>query len=272
MSLHFRHRFAPFESPSWSRIAKPESKLNRTTRDFFREEVDVSELPKNKNRKTDLKIQYQKVLEFSLTVSLVLLIAAFQVARYVSLAPPETRVSEVTIQVTDIPPTEQRIHTPQRPPLPSVPIPTLEESVPEDVTIEPTELNLDLTTVPPPPPPNEEDDDIFGAKYFVPYDEPPAPIGGMAAIHKHLVYPELARRAGIEAMVVVAVLVGVDGTVLKTRILKSSGTQVGFEEAAISAIRQVKWKPAKQRDQAKKVWVSIPVKFQLRDRGPVSLR
>jgi len=38
---------------------------------------------------------------------------------------------------------------------------------------------------------------------------------------------------------------------------------MGFSEAAQKAVMLVKWKPAKQRDRAVKVWVSVPVRFQL---------
>jgi TonB family protein len=38
----------------------------------------------------------------------------------------------------------------------------------------------------------------------------------------------------------------------------------GFSEAAAKAVKQVRFKPAKQRDQAIGVWIAIPINFRLR--------
>jgi protein TonB len=90
-------------------------------------------------------------------------------------------------------------------------------------------------------------------------------IGGMAALKKYLEYPEIARKAGIEAQVVVGVLVDEKGNTVKTQILKGTGSKLGFEEAASKALMRMKWKPAYQRDKPVKVWISIPVRFKLQD-------
>ena len=111
----------------------------------------------------------------------------------------------------------------------------------------------------PPPPPSPGDEDVI----FVAYDKPPQPIGGFAAIQQNLVYPEIARRAGIEGTVIVHAQIGVNGEVVNTRILNSLGENNGCDEAAIAAIKAVKWQPAKAKGQPVSVWVSIPMKFKL---------
>lgn len=116
-----------------------------------------------------------------------------------------------------------------------------------------------LSEVPPPPPPMASGE---GAQ-FVPYDEPPSPIGGFKAIQEKLVYPELARKAGIEGTVLVYAQIGVDGQVLATRILQSLGENNGCDEAAMAAIKATKFVPAKQKNRPVPVWVSIPVRFKL---------
>jgi protein TonB len=78
-----------------------------------------------------------------------------------------------------------------------------------------------------------------------------------------LKYPEIARKAGIEGTVYVEAVIDEKGNVVQTAIMKSLGHS-GCDEAAIAAIRSVKWKPAKQRDRAVKVRISIPVKFRLK--------
>lgn len=77
-------------------------------------------------------------------------------------------------------------------------------------------------------------------------------------------YPEMAQKAGIEGEVYVKVYVDKNGDVLKAIVLKDSGANVGFEEAAIAAALKGKWKPAMQNKQPVGVWVAYPIKFSLR--------
>ena len=98
---------------------------------------------------------------------------------------------------------------------------------------------------------------------FVPFNEPPEPIGGFAAIQRNLVYPEAARRAGIEGTVILHVLIDENGNVADTWVLKSLGNS-DCDEAAVAAIKKTKWKPAMQNGKPVKVRISVPVIFRLR--------
>ncbi len=209
-----------------------------------------------KNPDVSLKLKYRKVLELSLVSALLIMVITFQSLRAINMAATETKTPDVQIEVADIPLTEQ-IKRPPPPPRPSIPIPTESEDVPEDLTIETTDL--DLTDIPPPPPPPEEEDEL---NIFVAYDEAPSPIGGFLAIQRALRYPEIARKAGIEGRVIVQVQISVKGRVVNAKVIKSLGHS-GCDEAAIKAIKSVKWKPALQRDKPVKVWVAIPVIFKL---------
>ena len=213
-----------------------------------------------KKPEADLKLKYRKVLEVSLVISLFFLILIFQFFPSFETNQDIAKAADIEIFVQDIPQTEQIKNAPP-PSRPSIPIPSESEDIPDDLTIESTEL--DLSELPPPPPPPA--DDIEGSYVFIPFDEPPTPQGGYPAILKNLRYPEIARKAGMEGSVVVGVLIDKTGKPLRTQILKGSGTQVGFEKAAEEAVMATKWNPAKQRDMAIKVWVSIPVRFQLRN-------
>jgi len=75
-------------------------------------------------------------------------------------------------------------------------------------------------------------------------------------------YPDMARTAGIEGQTVVEALVGTDGTVGDARVLKSSGN-ASLDQAAVDAAMRATFTPAKQRDMAVRVWVSIPFRFTL---------
>lgn len=210
-----------------------------------------------KNPKADLRLRYKKTVEMGLVISLALTLIVFYGFRNLGTTTQLLEVDLPEIKVEEIPPTEQ-IKRPPPPARPSVAIPTDDEDIPEDETIDITEINFDEIPEPPPPPEADESSNIFVA-----YDEPPEPIGGFAAIQRNLEYPEIARKAGIEGRVIVNVLVDTDGRVVETKILKSLGHS-GCDEAAVKAIRSVRWKPAKQRDRPVKVWVGIPVIFKLK--------
>jgi protein TonB len=163
------------------------------------------------------------------------------------------------VQVEEIPQTQQSRSAPA-PSRPSVPIASEDEDLPEDETIDFTDLDLESEPPPPPPPPDQIDDSV---PVFVPHDEPPQPIGGYQAIQRKLVYPEIARKAGVEGRVMIWAQIGEDGSVVRTRVMKSLGPN-GCDEAAMKAIRDVKWKPAMQRDKPVRVWVAVPVDFRLK--------
>jgi protein TonB len=212
-----------------------------------------------KNPKVDLRLKYTKTIELALIIALALLIIIFQGFKRFDQDVRKVEKIDLEINVEKIEQTEQQKRAPA-PSRPSIPIESEDEDIPEDATIETTDI--DLTELPPPPPPPQDEVDE-SAQIFVAYDEPPAPIGGFAAIQRNLVYPEIARKAGVEGRVVVHCLIDRQGRVVQTKILKSLGNN-GCDEAAVAAIKSVKWKPAKQRDKPVKVWVAIPVVFQLK--------
>ncbi|MCX6832297.1 MAG: energy transducer TonB [candidate division Zixibacteria bacterium] len=77
-------------------------------------------------------------------------------------------------------------------------------------------------------------------------------------------YPEMARKAGIEGKVYVEVLIDTRGKVRDARIIRDSGANAGFEEAAIEAAWKGEWRPAMQNKQPVAVRVSYPVVFKLK--------
>jgi len=210
-----------------------------------------------KNPKYDLRLQYKKVIEIALTFALLICIILFQAFKKIERKNVEKQIELEKIEAEEIPQTQQE-KLPPPPSRPAIPIESESEDIPDDVTIDDTEINFE--ELPPPPPPPVEDET---ASFFVAYDEPPEPIGGFMAIQKKLVYPEIARKAGIEGTVTVQAQISEKGEVINTRILVPLGNS-GCNEAAIAAIKAVRWKPAKQRDKPVTVWVSIPVRFKLK--------
>ena len=207
----------------------------------------------------ELKLRYRRVLELGLIISLILHIFLLQASKKVKEKAIKRTVKLEAVQVEEIPQTQQSRSAPA-PSRPSVPIASEDEDLPEDETIDFTDLDLESEPPPPPPPPDQIDDSV---PVFVPHDEPPQPIGGYQAIQRKLVYPEIARKAGVEGRVMIWAQIGEDGSVVRTRVMKSLGPN-GCDEAAMKAIRDVKWKPAMQRDKPVRVWVAVPVDFRLK--------
>ena len=92
-------------------------------------------------------------------------------------------------------------------------------------------------------------------------DSLPSPIGGMTAIQKNIHYPEIARRAGIEGTVYLTVDIDENGNVTNTNVMQGIGA--GCDEAAIDAIKNVKFNPAIRDRVPVKYKITIPVKFKL---------
>ena len=78
------------------------------------------------------------------------------------------------------------------------------------------------------------------------------------------VYPAMAERAGIEGVVWVRALVDKEGKVRDAIVEKASGTNAGFEDAALEAAFKNRFKPAIQNGRPVAVWVSYKVVFELK--------
>ena len=211
---------------------------------------------------------YRKTLELGLVISLVVMITLLQLSKRMNERRTVIGVTKFSLDVVDSMPQTMQRQSAMAPSRPSVPIASEDEEIPEDETIEFT--NLDYEEVPPPPPPlPPAQDEWVSIPMFVAYDEPPEPIGGFAAIQKHLVYPEIGRLAGVQGKVILWVQVGKDGETKQIKVAKSMGLD-DFNQAAIKAVLSVRWKPAKQRDIPVTVWISVPIQFVLKDRVKVS--
>jgi protein TonB len=98
-------------------------------------------------------------------------------------------------------------------------------------------------------------------KYLLKAEVMPEPVGGMSTIQKRVIYPEIARKAGIEGKVYVQAFIDEKGDVIKTKILKGIGS--GCDESAMKAVKETKFTPAKQSGKFVKVQVVVPVLFKL---------
>ena len=198
-----------------------------------------------------LKFKYPVIIRLSTLFSIILLILIFLIyPRYLGLiALEDVELQEIIIE--NIPQTQQ-IEKPPPPARPSVPVESEDEDIADDLTIEETDLDSFEAWDAPPPPPE-------GPRVkFIPYDDPPQPLSSIRPV-----YPEIAQEAGIEGTVVVQVFVDKKGRVKDTLVLKGI-PNTGLDEAAVTAIKKTRFRPAKQRESAVGVWISIPVNFRLK--------
>lgn len=83
-----------------------------------------------------------------------------------------------------------------------------------------------------------------------------------------LVYPEMARIAGIEGKVFVRVLIGEDGRTMKAEIVKRVPADCNhFDKEAIRIAMETKYSAGMQNGKKVRVWMTIPVRFTLHENG-----
>jgi len=75
-------------------------------------------------------------------------------------------------------------------------------------------------------------------------------------------YPLMARHNGYQGTVLVRAEVSVEGNCLQARVEKSSGYAV-LDQAALEAVKQWRFLPARRGDQTVAAWVEVPVTFRL---------
>lgn len=95
-----------------------------------------------------------------------------------------------------------------------------------------------------------------GMDDFVPVEQSPA-----ALSKPNIIYPELAKKAGLEGKVILKALIDESGNV--TKIIVLAGDDM-FKDAAVAAINNMKFKPAINGNRAVKVWITYPVIFRLK--------
>ena len=217
---------------------------------------DVTILTRTKDPTADLNRLYRSRMLLTGVGVFALIVAGAVVLPEPSIHQAVGRTEQVVIQMDEIPETRQ-LRRPPPPPRPAVPIETESEDVPDDVTIESTDLDFDDILELPPPPPDfvekglEEDEPIE----LWAVEEKPVII--------HMVppeYPQVALKAGVQDIVLVRVLIGKDGKVKEASIMR--GKEM-FHASALGAVRQYIFSPALQNDKPVPVWMALPIRFRL---------
>ena len=95
-------------------------------------------------------------------------------------------------------------------------------------------------------------------------------IAGVAGVSNPLrtllvdpIYPRLAREAGVQGKVFMQAIILADGSVGDAQVLSTTAPGLGFEEAAIEAVMQWKYKPGEQNGRAVDVIFNVVVTFTI---------
>ena len=214
---------------------------------------------RHKHPSADLQLGYRKVFWWSFAITLVLHTGVAIAFPNFSIKRVKARPPQTVIAMEDIPETRQIQRAPP-PPRPAVPIETESTDVPDDVTIESTDLDFDETSLdlPPPPPPGSRDGDSDIEEEIVEFwavEEAPTVVKEV-----YPEYPEVARKAGLEGTVFVQFLVGRDGRVKQPMVLR--GPEL-FRKSAMDAVMQFVFRPATQNDKPVQVRMTRPIRLRL---------
>ena len=101
------------------------------------------------------------------------------------------------------------------------------------------------------------DTSILSKINFVAYDIAPKPIIPIKPI-----YPEQAKKNGIEGTIFVQYFIDKTGKVTEAWVIKGIPNS-GLDESALSAVRNSSWEPALQGEMKVGIWQTVPVKFEL---------
>ena len=218
----------------------------------------------------EVRAAQQKNLRRSLTYAAMGHLSAITILLLIALAqrnaPQNERVVTVPYRELQAPPSLQQtpptvsVAAPTAQPSAGIPLPTEDEQVQQEQTIA-TQQELsqsigtgeaghgDSLVIAPP------SDALPGVNDYVYVEELPEAIKKVSPE-----YPDIARQSSMEGTVVVKALVGKDGRVLNTQVVKSVPV---LDDAAVAAVKQWVFKPALSNNKPVAVWVAVPVKFSL---------
>ena len=195
-------------------------------------------------------------LEKCTSLAILILLFAFLVSPKLEV---KTYHAEIKIiEAIDIPPEiREKIKPPEATVKPQIEIvidDDFEGEEDEDIetidTIETTSLDMEKII---------ETTQIGKTSKFVIYEDAPVPIKQVKPI-----YPAFAKIAGIEGQVYLEVEVLIDGSVGAIEVRKSlMAGPGGLDEAAVTAVKQWKYSPAKSNGKPVAVWITFPVDFSL---------
>ncbi len=192
--------------------------------------------------------EYQKIIKIALIIVIVSIILVLQLFPMLKPHQIEDQIIHLNIIVEDIPLTRQTSFRPP-PPKPAVPIPSEEETVPEDETIEQTDLKLDLYSTSP-----AGETGGFGSPSII----PPRPIAETIPE-----YPKVDYKNGVTGKVKLHIHVDKAGKVIDVVVLENTTNSKRCEDAAIAAAYQCRYIPARQGNKNVNSWMTRTITYEI---------
>ena len=212
-----------------------------------------------KNSKVDLEKKRSLFLQIGLTISLLVVLIAFEYKTYDKNNYDLGALNLDDLEEEIIPITKQEIKPPPPPPPPPEVIEIVEDEVEieEELEIEDTESDEDeIIEI------EEEDDEEF---FMVVENMPEFPggdLGLMKYIQKNVRYPAIAKEYNITGKVYISFIVDKQGSVTNVKVVR--GVDKNLDEEAVRVVKSLpKYKPGKQRGKPVRVIFTIPIKFTL---------
>ena len=194
----------------------------------------------------DREEHYQRNLRVAAIVALTVVIFVFQIFPRMSWKKETPKVIVIaSLHIENIPVTRQGTRKPP-PPKPAVPIPSDDELIPEDVTIEKTELDLNLYS------PIEGEDGPPGA----PIVYQPRPI--FEVIPE---YPQELQKKGIQGIVKLHIHINKQGLVDQVVVIENTTGSLLCSRSAKNAAMQGRYMPAKSRGKPTDIWITRTYSF-----------
>ena len=185
-----------------------------------------------------------RIRQVLMCIVVLLVVLFYTTPRFLDEVSAQAAVEDFIIETIDIPPPEDVVE--QKPNRPAIPEPVDDDTDDEEIEVyEDTDFNKF----------DEFDDDRQTSK-FIAFDEAPVAISGVK-----MKYPPMAKAAGIEGKVVVEFFIDKNGVVTEVEIVRGTGTVL--DQAAVEAVKNSTWKPARQRTKKVGVWKKVPIKFSL---------
>lgn len=205
-------------------------------------------------------------MEAGLILSLSIVLVLFKIPFNPKTKPMVITQPNQVVTMEDIVKTKQD-EIPPSPPAPEIPVAVPNDQIIEDAPVNlNAELNINaelpLPAVPPSSKDEEKNNDLAN-KIFVAVEHMPILIGGINELERKIVYPKLAREAGIEGRVYVEFVIDRQGNVLHPKVVRGIGG--GCDEEAIRIVKTAKFQPGMQRGRPVNVRYTLSILFKLVD-------
>jgi TonB family protein len=196
--------------------------------------------------------KYRVRFEQGMILSLVCAILVFGVSRRMGQREIKGKQGPYIISSVDIIPVTKYGGIPRRPTLPQVPIPSEDERLPDDETIDTTELDLTKGL-----PFFDGFGDGVPGGLIVKSGSGPRPIREVIPE-----YPEDERKRGVEGVVELAILVNSQGGVDSVRVVLNTTNSRLLERSAVQAAFRSRYMPAKREGKKISRWIQRPYRFE----------